>query len=68
MVQYLLSTYADEDDGSRAPMTAEEMQTFMKRVVPNPNVNATKASGPRATQIEAVGGLPTPWRPGAFEG
>lgn len=33
MVQYLLSTYTEEDDGSRAPMTPEEMQMFMKRVV-----------------------------------
>jgi len=33
MVQYLLSTYTEEDEGSRAPMTPEEMQMFMERVV-----------------------------------
>ena len=33
MVQYLLSTYTEEDDGSRAPMTPEDMETFMERVV-----------------------------------
>ena len=33
MVQYLLSTYSEEDDGSRAPMRPEEMQSFMQRVV-----------------------------------
>jgi hypothetical protein len=30
--QYLLSTYAVEDQVPGAPMTAEEMQAFMKRV------------------------------------
>ena len=33
MMQYLLSTYTEEGDGSGSPMTPEEMQTFMERVV-----------------------------------
>ena len=33
MGQYLLSTYTEEDDGSRAPRTSEEMQAFIERVV-----------------------------------
>ena len=33
MAQYLLSTYPEEDAGSRAPMSPEEMQTFMARVI-----------------------------------
>jgi hypothetical protein len=33
MMQYLLSTYTEEDGGPRAPMTPEEMQTFVERVV-----------------------------------
>ena len=33
MAQYLLSTYTEEDAGARAPMTPEEMQTFMERVI-----------------------------------
>jgi hypothetical protein len=33
MSQYLLSTYAVEDEAPRAPRTPEEMQAFMQRVV-----------------------------------
>jgi hypothetical protein len=32
MSQYLLSTYAAEDEGARAPGTPEEMAAFMQRV------------------------------------
>src|SRR5437588_197449 len=33
MGQYLLSTYAVEGDGPRAPATPEDMKTFLERVV-----------------------------------
>jgi hypothetical protein len=32
MAQYLLSTYTEESEASRAPSTPEEMQAFMERV------------------------------------